>query len=174
MTNSAVCKFLVAAALIGTANVAAPGPALADGSSVAVATRTDPVLVLEVQKRLKEAGFYRGGLDGRVGPGTRAALKAFRISRGIAAPESADDWYNRNMALDEPLIRELFGLPGYGGSGAMSEVRLMKRLGIRPRSAYYRELYDFYHDYFPEEQPPAPEEDSAPETETGADNPSRA
>ena len=44
-----------------------------------------PVPARTVQAALKEAGFYNGAIDGKVGKGTIAAISAFQRSQGIKA-----------------------------------------------------------------------------------------
>jgi len=39
----------------------------------------------EVQTALKAAGFYKGAIDGKVGPETEAAVKQFQESNGLKA-----------------------------------------------------------------------------------------
>jgi peptidoglycan hydrolase-like protein with peptidoglycan-binding domain len=41
--------------------------------------------VADVQNALKRRGFDPGGTDGRFGPGTETAVKAFQSSRGLMA-----------------------------------------------------------------------------------------
>ena len=38
-----------------------------------------------IQQALKNAGYYDGGLDGKIGPGTRDAVKAFQRDHGLKA-----------------------------------------------------------------------------------------
>jgi membrane-bound lytic murein transglycosylase B len=38
----------------------------------------------ELQQRLKRQGFYEGDVDGKIGPMSRSAIKAFQASRGLA------------------------------------------------------------------------------------------
>lgn len=39
----------------------------------------------QIQQALKNAGYYQGPLDGKVGPKTRAALKSFQKDNGLTA-----------------------------------------------------------------------------------------
>ena len=38
---------------------------------------------VSIQKALKSAGYYQGGLDGKIGPSTRDAIKAFQKDNGL-------------------------------------------------------------------------------------------
>ena len=44
-----------------------------------------PVPARTVQAALREAGFYNGNIDGKVGPQTVSAISAFQRSQGIKA-----------------------------------------------------------------------------------------
>jgi Putative peptidoglycan-binding domain-containing protein len=44
-----------------------------------------PVPVRTIQGALKEAGFYNGNIDGKVGPQTRSAITSFQRSQGLKA-----------------------------------------------------------------------------------------
>ncbi len=37
----------------------------------------------QIQQALKNAGYYRGNLDGKIGPQTRAAVEAFQSDQGL-------------------------------------------------------------------------------------------
>ena len=37
----------------------------------------------DIQKALKSAGFYTGAIDGKIGPKTKEAIKAFQKSQGL-------------------------------------------------------------------------------------------
>jgi len=39
--------------------------------------------IKQVQLALKKAGFYKGDIDGKQGPGTKEAIKAFQKARGL-------------------------------------------------------------------------------------------
>ena len=45
---------------------------------------------MQVQRRLKELGHDPGPIDGRLGPQTQAALKAFQADYGLAATGEID------------------------------------------------------------------------------------
>jgi Putative peptidoglycan binding domain len=46
--------------------------------------RSNVSQVVQLQRRLKAAGYYRGALDGIMGPRTRSALRAYQRDRGMA------------------------------------------------------------------------------------------
>ena len=46
-------------------------------------TVTRPALADRVKERLTRAGFSTGGVDGRIGPNTLAAVRAFQSSVGL-------------------------------------------------------------------------------------------
>jgi peptidoglycan hydrolase-like protein with peptidoglycan-binding domain len=48
-------------------------------------------VVLEAQIRLQELGYYRGPLDGQIGPETREAARAFRYDAGLPVSSSVDE-----------------------------------------------------------------------------------
>lgn len=39
---------------------------------------------MQIQTALKNAGFYAGKIDGKIGPQTKRAIKAFQKSKGLA------------------------------------------------------------------------------------------
>ena len=53
--------------------------------------------VSAVQSALKQRGYYRGGVDGDAGPGTRGAVVSFRQDNGLGT----------SSRIDEPLLRAL-------------------------------------------------------------------
>lgn len=56
-------------------------PASSGGSDIIKASTTPTKL----QTALKSAGFYTGKIDGKIGPGTKAAVVAFQRSKGLTA-----------------------------------------------------------------------------------------
>jgi hypothetical protein len=62
-------------------------PAQADGES----------LTVDVQRALADAGYYRGELDGILGPGTRSAIQAYQAEHGM----------DQTGRISERLIRSL-------------------------------------------------------------------
>jgi len=70
----------------GTASFAA-SPVSSEGAMVGGMYRTPSgfeVPSVNIQKALKKAGYYDGPLDGKVGPGTRDAIRAFQRDNGLA------------------------------------------------------------------------------------------
>jgi hypothetical protein len=53
--------------------------------------------VVSVQRALKARGYYGGPVDGDAGPGTRAAIRGFRVENGLGA----------SSAIDGPLLHAL-------------------------------------------------------------------
>jgi hypothetical protein len=54
-------------------------------------------LAVDVQSALRRRGFYRGAVDGDVGPGTRQAIRSYQYSRGLTV----------TGRIDRPLLRSL-------------------------------------------------------------------
>lgn len=47
-------------------------------------------LSVEVQQALKRRGYYRGAIDGDIGPGSRSAIRAYQADRGLAVTGRID------------------------------------------------------------------------------------
>lgn len=47
-------------------------------------------LAVDVQRELRRRGYYRGAIDGDVGPGTRSAIRAYQDDRGLAVTGRID------------------------------------------------------------------------------------
>jgi len=45
----------------------------------------------QIQKALKHAGFYKGAIDGKVGPRTKSAIREFQKANGLTADGSVGD-----------------------------------------------------------------------------------
>jgi len=77
------------------------GPAL--GFSVNRSFRTPTYsrcsddLAVDVQRELRRRGYYRGAIDGDVGPGTRSAIYYYQADRGLS----------RTGRIDRTLLRSL-------------------------------------------------------------------
>jgi len=54
---------------------------------------TKQSIVMGIQKALKAKGFNPGSMDGKMGPGTAAALKAFQSSRGLPVGQLSKDTF---------------------------------------------------------------------------------
>jgi peptidoglycan hydrolase-like protein with peptidoglycan-binding domain len=55
--------------------------------------------VIRVQERLARAGYYRGSIDGVIGPRTRYAIQAYERSHGLPADGIIDNRLLRTMGL---------------------------------------------------------------------------
>ncbi len=81
---------------------AAPSFGVTFGRSVYSAPRPSyssysDALAVDVQRALSRRGYYRGAIDGDVGPGTRAAIRGYQIDRGLPV----------TGRIDRPLLRSL-------------------------------------------------------------------
>ena len=60
---------------------------------------TDDATVAAVQRRLARGGYYRGSVDGVIGPGTRTAIRAFERNNGLPVDGVIDRQLLRTMGL---------------------------------------------------------------------------
>lgn len=69
---------------VGTddAEAGAPATVVAVAKDDLIRVNTTPE---KVQRALKNAGYYTGKIDGKVGPGTKAAIVAFQKAQGLRA-----------------------------------------------------------------------------------------
>jgi hypothetical protein len=56
-------------------------------------------LVVSVQQQLAEAGYYRGGIDGVIGDGTRRAIRAYERANGLPVDGRIDENLLEQMGL---------------------------------------------------------------------------
>ena len=56
-------------------------------------------VVIRVQQRLTRAGYYRGSIDGVIGPRTQYAIRAYERSHGLPADGIIDNRLLRTMGL---------------------------------------------------------------------------
>ena len=59
----------------------------------------DDATVIAVQQRLARAGYYRGGIDGVMGPGTRSAIRSYERSHGLRVDGAIDRRLLATMGL---------------------------------------------------------------------------
>lgn len=64
---------------------------------VAPVTAGVGVRAVEVQRALARRGYYHGAIDGVIGPGSRAAIRSFQASHGLAVTGE----------INPPLVRAL-------------------------------------------------------------------
>ena len=58
-------------------------PKKAEGSAKSAAVSSIKPTTREIQESLKNAGFYQGAVDGKMGPATREAVKEFQRVHGL-------------------------------------------------------------------------------------------
>ncbi len=58
---------------------------------------TQSSVAVNVQRALRQQGYYRGAIDGAIGPQSRAAIRAYQRDRGLTA----------NGRIDSALLRSL-------------------------------------------------------------------
>jgi peptidoglycan hydrolase-like protein with peptidoglycan-binding domain len=55
--------------------------------------------VAHVQEKLRGYGYYRGAVDGLSGAGTRAAIRAYQVDRGIQVTGRVDEELLSDLGL---------------------------------------------------------------------------
>jgi hypothetical protein len=84
------------------------------------------VLVIEIQRRLKTLGFGPGPLDGKRGPQTIRAIKAFQIANGLAGDGLVGPLTLEKLSPVEPFIRDEGAVPAPPSSGVSTQWPLQK------------------------------------------------
>ena len=56
-------------------------------------------LAADVQSALRRRGYYRGPIDGDIGPGSRAAIRAYQAERGLAVTGRIDSSLLRSLGV---------------------------------------------------------------------------
>ena len=56
-------------------------------------------LAVDVQRSLARRGYYRGAIDGDVGPGTRAAIRSYQYNRGLEVTGRIDGTLLRSLGI---------------------------------------------------------------------------
>jgi hypothetical protein len=64
-----------------------------------VYANTDGSTVAAVQRRLTRAGYYRGMVDGVIGPGTRSAIRSYERAHGLRVDGQIDRRLLATMGL---------------------------------------------------------------------------
>lgn len=65
----------------------------------------DRELVRSVQRELQVRGYYKGGIDGIVGPNTREAVRAFQRDAGFDVTGTVDQRLLTELRVADPNIR---------------------------------------------------------------------
>ena len=69
-----------------TQSIATSQSALAQATSIGIQTTSDALNhEQKIQTALKNAGFYTGNIDGKIGSGSKKAIAAFQQSKGLKA-----------------------------------------------------------------------------------------
>jgi hypothetical protein len=69
------------------------------GQAVYQASGADQSLVVQVQRRLAGAGYYRGAIDGVVGNRTRSAIRSYERTHGLRVDGQIDQRLLATMGL---------------------------------------------------------------------------
>ena len=56
-------------------------------------------LAVDVQSELRRRGYYRGPIDGDIGPGSRAAIRNYQYDRGLSATGRIDSSLLRALGI---------------------------------------------------------------------------
>ncbi len=59
----------------------------------------DNELSVEVQQALKRRGYYRGSIDGDIGPGSRSAIRSYQADRGLSVTGRIDSSLLRALGI---------------------------------------------------------------------------
>ena len=57
-------------------------------------------LAVDVQRELRRRGYYRGSIDGDIGPGSRAAIRSYQADRGVRVTGRIDSSLLRALGID--------------------------------------------------------------------------
>lgn len=59
---------------------------------------------MDIQRALKNAGFYEGAIDGKIGPKTKAAIEAFQKAKGLVVDGKVGPktWLELSKYLNQP------------------------------------------------------------------------
>ena len=69
------------------------------GETVYQAATLDRSIVIQVQRRLARAGYYRGVVDGVIGNGTRSAIRSYERAHGLRVDGLIDQRLLATMGL---------------------------------------------------------------------------
>jgi peptidoglycan hydrolase-like protein with peptidoglycan-binding domain len=100
---------------LNTATVNAMGldPAAFPSASNGNASPLEPAVVRNIQRRLKQEGFYAGPIDGNWGRGSQTAVRRFQTSRGLDANGELTPATLSALGLDPNNLAE--SVPARGG-----------------------------------------------------------
>ena len=109
------------------------GAASANDSWTDYIPSLDQQLREKIQFKLKQAGYYNGPIDGKIGFRSKDAIRRYRIHKGIVevgpALDENGESYPRTLYLTPKLAKALLGLNYSSGTDDPSEqLRLMMLL----------------------------------------------
>lgn len=87
----------------------------------AIAQSQGPDLVIQMQERLRQLGFYQGPVNGDFGENTQAALVQFQLAVPIPASGQLDDPTLAALNLERPAPEAGAAEPAAGETGAPQE-----------------------------------------------------
>lgn len=76
------------------------GPSVSVNINRSYAPAYSDDLAVDVQRELRRRGYYRGSIDGDVGPGTRNAISHYQYDRGLPATGRIDRNLVRSLGID--------------------------------------------------------------------------
>ena len=74
-------------------------PRTSYGYSYRDSSNSSDELSVDVQRALARKGYYRGGIDGDIGPGTRAAIRSYQYNRGLEVSGRIDGTLLRSLGI---------------------------------------------------------------------------
>ena len=74
-------------------------PRTSYGYSYRDSSNSSDELAVDVQRALARKGYYRGGIDGDIGPGTRAAIRAYQYNRRLEVTGRIDGALLRSLGI---------------------------------------------------------------------------
>lgn len=81
------------------------------------------------QQGLKDLGYYKGSVDGRVGPGTLAAISEFRASNSLVSATTMD-FSSRTLMKSGTAVKKASAQPSAKPQGIRADQEALAKLGF--------------------------------------------